>query len=250
LSVKLVEVYKTYTFSENNVYALRGINLHLEKGETAALTGPPGSGKTTLLNLIGALDKPSKGKIYVDDVDLTALKKLEQATLRQRRIGFILQAYNLIPVLTVYENVELPMLAAGVPPKEREARAKELLKTAELTERMHHRPTELSRGEEQRVAILCALANRPAIVLADEPTGDLDPEAAKEVVQTLCDFSNREGTTVIMATRDSSVAAMASHVFEMNEGMILKEHINAAATSALNATVIVDSQTEINAYAQ
>lgn len=245
MSVKVVEVEKTYALGENKVHALKGINMQLNKGEFVAFMGPSGSGKTTLLNLIGVLDKPSKGKIYVDDIDLTVLKERQLTKLRRSTIGFIFQFYNLIPVLSAYENVELPMLIAGVPTKERDARAKELLKMVGLSERMHHRPDELSGGEQQRVAIVRALANKPSIVLADEPTGDLDSKTGKEVVQALKDLSNREGATVIVVTHDPSVAAMASRVFEMRDGAIIKEHINAVSTQVLNPVVLESTQTGI-----
>jgi putative ABC transport system ATP-binding protein len=226
LSVKVVDVEKTYSLGENKVHALKGINMELNKGEFVAFMGPSGSGKTTLLNLIGVLDKPSKGKIFVDDIDLTSLKEKQLTKLRRSTIGFIFQFYNLIPVLSAFENVELPMLIAGVPTKEREGRAKELLAMVGLSDRINHRPDELSGGEQQRVAIVRALANRPSIVLADEPTGDLDSKTGKEVVQALRDLSNREGATVIVVTHDPTVAAMASRVFEMRDGTIVKEHTN------------------------
>jgi putative ABC transport system ATP-binding protein len=226
LSVKVVGVEKTYKLGENQVHALKGVSLELKKGEFVAFMGPSGSGKTTLLNLIGVLDKPSKGKIYVDDIDITMLKERELTKLRRNTIGFIFQFYNLIPVLSAFENVELPMLIAGVPVKERENRARELLQMVGLGDRLNHRPDELSGGEQQRVAIVRALANRPSIVLADEPTGDLDSKTGKEVVQALIDLSNREGATVIVVTHDPSVASMATKVFEMRDGTIIKEHIN------------------------
>jgi putative ABC transport system ATP-binding protein len=226
MSVKVVGVEKTYRLGENNVYALKGINLELKKGEFVVFMGPSGSGKTTLLNLIGVLDKPSKGKIYVDGIDLTLLKEKDLTKLRRSTIGFIFQFYNLIPVLSAVENVELPMLIAGLPTKERENRAVELLKMVGLGDRIHHRPDELSGGEQQRVAIVRALANRPSIVLADEPTGDLDSKTGKEVVNALRDLSNREGATVIVVTHDPSIASMASKVFEMRDGVIINERTN------------------------
>jgi len=229
LSVKVVDVEKIYRLGENKVHALKGVNLELSKGEFVAFMGPSGSGKTTLLNLIGVLDKPSKGKIYVNETDLTVLKERELTKLRRGTIGFIFQFYNLIPVLSAFENVELPMLIAGVPSKEREARAHELLKMVGLADRVHHRPDELSGGEQQRVAIVRALANRPSIVLADEPTGDLDSKTGKEVVQALHDLSNREGATVIIVTHDPVVASMTSRVFEMRDGLIIQEHTNHSA---------------------
>jgi putative ABC transport system ATP-binding protein len=226
MSVKVEAVEKTYKLGENEVHALKGINLELKKGEFVAFMGPSGSGKTTLLNLIGVLDKPSKGKIYVDGIDLTVLKEKDLTKLRRNTIGFIFQFYNLIPVLSAFENVELPMLIAGVPTKVREARANELLKMVGLADRVHHRPDELSGGEQQRVAIVRALANKPSMVLADEPTGDLDSKTGKEVVQALRDLSNREGATVIVVTHDPSIASMASRVFEMRDGTIINVHTN------------------------
>ena len=217
---------KKHRLGENKVHALKGINMELKKGEFVAFMGPSGSGKTTLLNLIGVLDKPSKGKIYVDGIDLTVLKEKDLTKLRRSTIGFIFQFYNLIPVLSAFENVELPMLIAGVATKERENRARALLEMVGLADRLHHRPDELSGGEQQRVAIVRALANKPSIVLADEPTGDLDSKTGKEVVQALRDLSNREGATVIVVTHDPIVASMTSRIFEMRDGMIIKEHVN------------------------
>ncbi len=226
MSVKVIEVEKTYSLGENKVNALKGINLELNKGEFVAFMGPSGSGKTTLLNLIGVLDKPSKGKIFVNDIDLTLLKEGALTKLRRGTIGFIFQFYNLIPVLSAFENVELPMLIAGVPAKQREERARELLKMVRLGERMFHRPDELSGGEQQRVAIVRALANRPSIVLADEPTGDLDSKTGREIIEVLRDLSSREGATVIVVTHDPSIASLASKVFEMKDGQIIKVHNN------------------------
>lgn len=200
--------------------------MELKQGEFVVFIGASGSGKTTLLNLIGVLDKPSKGKIYVNDIDITLLKEKELTKLRRGTIGFIFQFYNLIPVLSAFENVELPMLIAGIPAKEREKRAKELLTMVGLADRIHHRPDELSGGEQQRVAIVRALANKPSIVLADEPTGDLDSKTGKEIMRALRDLSSQEGATVIVVTHDPTIASMASRVFEMRDGLIIKEHSN------------------------
>ena len=224
MSVKVVGVEKIYSLGENRVPALKGITLELNKGEFVAFMGPSGSGKTTLLNLMGVLDKPTKGKIYIDGIDLTTLKGKDLTELRRSTIGFIFQFYNLIPVLSAFENVELPMLIAGVTAKDREARANELLKMVGLGDRIYHRPDELSGGEQQRVAIVRALANKPSIVLADEPTGDLDSKTGKEVVSALRDLSSREGATVVVVTHDPNVAAMADRVFEMRDGRIVNEH--------------------------
>jgi putative ABC transport system ATP-binding protein len=226
MSVKVVNVEKTYQLGENTVNALKGINIQLQKGEFVAFIGPSGSGKTTLLNLIGVLDKPTNGKIYINDTDLTRLKEKELTKLRRGTIGFIFQFYNLIPVLSAFENVELPMLIAGMPTAKRQQRAKQLLEMVGLDKRINHRPDELSGGEQQRVAIARALSNKPTIVLADEPTGDLDSKTGKEVVTFLQNLSKHEGATVIVVTHDPSIAAMATRVFEMRDGQIIKEKNN------------------------
>jgi putative ABC transport system ATP-binding protein len=224
MSVKIENVEKTYKLGEILVPALKNTNIELKKGEFVAVMGPSGSGKTTLLNLIGALDKPTKGKIYVDGKDLTTLKEKELTKLRRRTVGYIFQFYNLIPVLSAFENVELPMLIAGLPTKEREERARQLLETVGLAERGDHRPDELSGGEQQRVAIVRALANKPSVVLADEPTGDLDSKTGKEVMQALRDLSRNEGATVIVVTHDPMVANLANRIFEMRDGRIITVH--------------------------
>jgi putative ABC transport system ATP-binding protein len=226
MSVRVIGVERTYQLGENEVHALKGINMELQKGEFVAFIGPSGSGKTTLLNLIGVLDKPNKGKIFINDLDLHNLKEKELTKLRRGTIGFIFQFYNLIPVLSAFENVELPMLIAGIPGKARNERAKDLLTLVGLAQRMNHRPDELSGGEQQRVAIARALANKPLKVLADEPTGDLDSKTGKEIIQVLRDLSSHEGATVIVVTHDPSIAALASRVFEMRDGLLVKEYTN------------------------
>ena len=221
MSVKVEDVEKVYKLGEIMVPALKKVNMNLEPGEFVAVMGPSGSGKTTLLNLIGALDKPTRGKIYVDGKDLTTMKEKELTTLRRRTIGDIFQFYNLIPVLSAFENVELPMLIAGAPWKERETRALQLLKDVGLADRADHRPDELSGGEQQRVAIVRALANKPSIVLADEPTGDLDTKTGAEVMHTLRNLSKSEGATVVIVTHDPIVADLANRVFNMRDGEIV-----------------------------
>lgn len=222
MSVKIENVEKIYKLGEILVPALKNTNMELKKGEFVAVMGPSGSGKTTLLNLIGALDKPTKGKIYVDGKDLTTLKEKELTKLRRRTIGYIFQFYNLIPVLSAFENVELPMLIAGTPTKERQERARQLLETVGLADRGNHRPDELSGGEQQRVAIVRALANKPSIVLADEPTGDLDTKTGKEVMHTLRNLSKTEEATVIVVTHDPIVADLADRIFDMRDGTIIR----------------------------
>jgi len=221
MSVNVEDVEKTYKLGEILIPALKGIKMELKKGEFVAVMGPSGSGKTTLLNLIGVLDKPTKGKIYIDEKDLTTLKEKELTQLRRQTIGYIFQFYNLIPVLSALENVELPMLIAGVPKKDRVERAFQLLETVGLADRADHRPDELSGGEQQRVAIVRALANKPSIVLADEPTGDLDTKTGKEVMHTLRNLSRLEEATVIVVTHDPVVANFANRVFNMRDGSIV-----------------------------
>lgn len=221
MSVRVEEVSKVYKLGEIPVQALADVSIQLSKGEFVAIMGPSGSGKTTLLNLIGVLDKPTKGEIYIDGRGITKLKDRELTALRRNTVGYIFQFYNLIPVLSAFENVELPMLISGAPKHEREERAHLLLKRVGLAGREHHRPDELSGGEQQRVAIVRALANKPSVVLADEPTGDLDSKTGKEVMQALRDLSRNEGATVIVVTHDSMVASLASRIFEMRDGSIV-----------------------------
>jgi len=222
MSVQVEKVEKVYKLGEIPVQALDDVSLELSKGEFVAIMGPSGSGKTTLLNLIGVLDKPTKGRIYIDGKDITKLNDRELTALRRKTVGYIFQFYNLIPVLSAFENVELPMLISGMPKEEREERAHSLLEKVGLAGRENHRPDELSGGEQQRVAIVRALANKPSVVLADEPTGDLDSKTGKDVMQALRDLSRNEGATVIVVTHDSMVANLASRVFEMRDGRIIR----------------------------
>jgi putative ABC transport system ATP-binding protein len=201
------------------VHALRGASLRVEAGEYVAIVGPSGSGKSTLLQLIGGIDIPSGGTIELLGVRLETLSDRELTRLRLTRLGFIFQRFHLLPVLTVRENVELPMAEAGVPPSARRARAEELLAYVGLASRSHHRATQLSGGEMQRVAIARALANRPAILLADEPTGELDAATGREILD-LFRRLNADGTTLIVVTHDDRLAAEAGRVVHMLDGTI------------------------------
>ncbi len=221
--VKTVDLEKVYQLGEVTVHALRGVNMELKKGEFVVVMGPSGSGKTTLLNLIGALDKPTGGEVYADGENLAAMKERELTKLRRIKVGFVFQFYNLIPVLTAFENVELPMIIAGISKRERQERTKDLLQMVGLLNRGNHRPDELSGGEQQRVTIARALANRPSIVLADEPTGDLDTTTGTEVMKALWEMAKRENVTVITVTHDPIVAEIADRILEMRDGQILKE---------------------------
>ncbi len=219
--VRTTNLRKEYRLGKVIVPALQSVNLELRKGEFVSVLGPSGSGKTTLLNLIGALDKPTSGKVYINGEDLTAMSEKELTQLRRNKIGFIFQFYNLIPVLTAFENIELPMIISGLSTGEAGKRAKQLLHSVGLLSRARHRPDELSGGEQQRVAIARAVANQPSIVLADEPTGDLDTTTGNEVMKILWEMSKQEKTTVIVASHDSAIVKLADRVLEMRDGKIV-----------------------------
>lgn len=220
--VEVRDLKKTYRLGKVSVNALRGVNMKLFRGEFVAIMGPSGSGKTTLLNMIGTFDRPTSGKVYFEGKDLTRMKDSELTELRRNKIGFIFQFYNLLPVLTAFENVELPMLIAGKPKEERIKRTTELLRLVGLSHRADHRPDELSGGEQQRVAIARALANRPSLILADEPTGDLDTKTGMEVIMALRDASKRENVTVAVVTHDPVVSRMADRILQIRDGRILR----------------------------
>lgn len=219
--IQVENLVKSYQLGKVLIPALRGVSFDVAKGEFLVVMGPSGSGKTTLLNLLGAIDKPASGRIIIDGKDITTLGEGDLTKLRRHKIGFIFQFYNLIPSLTAFENVELPMLTAGVPRKDASKRALELLETVGLKERVGHLPDELSGGEQQRVAIARALGNKPSVILADEPTGDLDTKAGMEVVQILHDTSKKENATVIVVTHDPMVSEKADRILRMRDGQIV-----------------------------
>jgi len=214
---------KTYTLGKLKVQALNGINLRVKKGEFVAIMGSSGSGKTTLLNLIGTLDTPTEGSIILDQEDLSKLREADKDRIRRNEIGFIYQFYNLIPVLSARENIELPMDLANVERKKSKERTDQLLKMVGLSDRADHRPDELSGGEQQRVAIARALANHPSLILADEPTGDLDTRTGQEVIGKLKELCKDEGVTVIMVTHDPVAAEFADRIIRMRDGRIQGE---------------------------
>ncbi|MEQ9715202.1 MAG: ABC transporter ATP-binding protein [Candidatus Asgardarchaeum sp.] len=222
-SVRTEELVKIYRLGKVEIQALRGVSISCIRGEVVAVVGPSGSGKTTLLNLIGTLDKPTSGRVFIDGQEVTKLPEKELTKLRRKKIGFVFQFFNLIPVLTAFENVELPLLIAGVPKEEREKRARELLELVGLADRMNHKPDELSGGEQQRVAIARALANKPSLLLADEPTGDLDSETGMKVVTLMRDMVKHEHATAIMVTHDMEVAKIADRILKMRDGKIVGE---------------------------
>jgi len=223
--VEAINLKKTYMLGKVPVEALRGVNLKVEEGEFISILGPSGSGKSTLLNLIGALDKPTDGKVLIDNVDVSTLNENELAGLR-RKIGFVFQFFNLIPRLTALQNVELPMAIAGLGREDRRRRAAELLEIVGLADRMNHKPTELSGGEQQRVAIARALANNPRFLLMDEPTGNIDSKNAYEIIQLIKRLNREKGVTIIMVTHDQQLAAEADRTAYMLDGLIVKEKVN------------------------
>jgi putative ABC transport system ATP-binding protein len=223
--VQTVDLKKTYMLGKVPVDALRGVNLTVEKGDFLAILGPSGSGKSTLLNLIGALDKPTDGKLFIEGVDVSTLSDNQLADIR-RRIGFVFQFFNLIPRFTARQNVELSMAIAGLNKDERKKRSEEFLETVGLKDRMNHKPTELSGGEQQRVAIARALANNPSFLLMDEPTGNIDSKNANEIVQLVKRINQERSVTVIMVTHDQGLAAEAKRTVRMFDGLIVEDTVN------------------------
>ncbi len=222
--VEAVDLKKTYMLGKVPVDALRGVNLKVESGEFLSILGPSGSGKSTLLNLIGALDKPTGGKLLIEGVDLATLND-NQLTDVRRKIGFVFQFFNLIPRFTAKDNVELSMSIAGVSKAERSARSEELLETVGLKDRMNHKPAELSGGQQQRVAIARALANNPRFLLMDEPTGNIDSKTAQEVIDLIRKL-NTEGVTIIMVTHDQNLASKAKRTLQVFDGVIKSDMVN------------------------
>ncbi len=211
---------KSYKIGKVTVQAVRGVNLSLYNGQFVVVTGPSGSGKTTLLNMIGTLDKPTRGRVLIEGKDISGMKDGELTSLRRHKIGFIFQFHNLIPVLTAVENVQLPLLTAKVKSREARERARLLLGRVGLSERADHLPDELSGGEQQRVAIARALANHPMLVLADEPTGELDTKNGAETVKILYELAKQENTAVLTVTHDPVVAEKADVLYEMRDGQL------------------------------
>jgi putative ABC transport system ATP-binding protein len=223
--VEAVNLKKTYMLGKVPVNALRGVNLKVEGGDFVSILGPSGSGKSTLLNLIGALDKPTEGKMLIDGVDVSTLNDNQLADLR-RRIGFVFQFFNLIPRFAARENVELSMSIAGMSRAERGKHAEEVLETVGLKERMNHKPSELSGGEQQRVAIARALANNPRFLLMDEPTGNIDSKTANEIMELIKRLNEEKGVTIIMVTHDQRLAGEAKRTVQMFDGIITEEIVN------------------------
>jgi putative ABC transport system ATP-binding protein len=220
LDIKIKDLVKVYRLGKIEVQALRGLSMDVKTGELISIIGPSGSGKTTLLNIVGGLDQATAGKVQVGDTEVTILSTTQLVDYRRKIVGHIFQTLNLIPTLTAAENIELPMIALGIPRSKRAERTQELLQVVGLTDRAHHKPEELSGGEQQRVAIAAAMANDAPVLLADEPTGELDTVNAKIVVDYLVKVNRELGKTIIMVTHDPSVARAANRILRIEDGVI------------------------------
>ena len=219
--IELKDICKDYGTGESKVKAVCDVNLKIRRSEIIAIMGPSGSGKSTLLDILGCLDRPTRGKVFIDGVDVSKLDENELAKIRREKIGFIFQFFYLIPSLTALKNVELPMTFLGNV-KDKEIKSKELLKMVGLEDRMNHRPNQLSGGESQRVAIARALANDPQIILADEPTGNLDSKSGKEIMDILTKLNKERGVSLIIVTHDSNIARHAKRIINLKDGAIIK----------------------------
>lgn len=218
--IKFEDVYKIYTIGENEIYAVGGVSFSIEKGEFVSIIGQSGSGKSTCMNIIGCLDVPTKGKYYLNDQDVGTLGEDDQADIRNKTLGFIFQQYNLLPKLTVLENVKLPLLYRGLSDEEQNNRAMEALKKVDLDSKCYNRPNQLSGGQQQRVSIARALAGDPALILADEPTGALDTKTGREVMAFLTKL-NSQGNTVVIVTHDNLIASQTQRVIRLLDGKIV-----------------------------
>ena len=225
------DLWKTYIMGSEEIHALRGVSIEIERGEYVAIMGPSGSGKSTLMNLIGCLDTPTKGSYLLNGKQVGQMNDNELARIRNEEIGFVFQTFNLLPRASALHNVELPLVYAAVPSKDRQARARAALDKVELSERISHRPNELSGGQRQRVAIARALVNNPSILLADEPTGNLDSKTGNEIM-ALFDRLHAGGNTIILVTHEADIAAYARRAIHLRDGQIEKDVEHKAAAHA------------------
>ena len=221
--IHVFDLSKVYHMGDVEVRAIDGITMKINKGEFVSVMGPSGSGKTTLLNMIGALDNPTDGAVFVNGVNVAHMDDEQQTNLRLKNIGFIFQFYNLVPVLTAFENVELPLIFAGVPEEIRQERSTKFLNLVGLEDRMGHLPAELSGGEQQRVAVARSLSNNPALLIADEPTGELDTKKGKEIINLLHDLNKELNQTILMVTHDPEIGKLAERLVKMRDGRIIDD---------------------------
>ena len=230
---KIENVTRTYKIGKLETQALRGVNLSIESGEFTALVGPSGSGKTTLLQLIGCLDQPTSGRVYINGKDVSQLNRSQRADVRRGTIGFIFQFFALIPTLTAYENIEMPLLLTGVKAAERKQRVMKLLEAVGLSDRAHHRPDQLSGGEQQRVAIARALSTNPSLILADEPTANLDTPNGQQVMEIMTRLNQETGVTFVFATHDPRVIKYARRTVTLRDGQVVENHVAEKAAAGV-----------------
>ena len=226
------DLWKTYVMGSEEIHALRGVSINIERGEYVAIMGPSGSGKSTLMNLIGCLDTPSKGSYLLNGKEVASMNDDELARIRNEEIGFVFQTFNLLPRATALHNVELPLVYAGVSAKDRQERAKQALEKVELTQRANHKPNELSGGQRQRVAIARALVNNPSILLADEPTGNLDSKTGVEIMAVF-ERLHASGNTIVLVTHEADIAAHAHRVIHIRDGQVERDVTGAAAMTTV-----------------
>ena len=224
--IQAIDIHKTYNPDKVPVKALNGISMDIEQGEFTAIVGPSGSGKTTLLNIIGGLDQPTAGKIILNGQDISSFKDNEMINFRLHNIGFVFQSYNLIPVLSAFENIEFVMLLQKIAEKDRRERTLELLEAVDLIDKKDKRPTELSGGQQQRVAVARALASKPAFILADEPTANLDSASTSNLLDIMLKLNEREGTTFVFSTHDQRVIDKARRIITIDDGKIKEDVLN------------------------
>lgn len=221
--IKIDNIIKTYTTGEITLTALKGISLNVEAGEFVSIMGPSGCGKSTLMNVLGCLDKMTSGTYVLNGKDISGLVDNELAEIRCREIGFVFQSFNLLPRMNILENVELPMVYAGVSKKERREKALEALNRVDLSDRIKHRPNEISGGQKQRVAIARAIVNKPSVILADEPTGNLDTKVTQEIMKIIQELNN-EGATILLVTHEADVAQYSKRIIHMRDGEIIDDN--------------------------
>ncbi len=235
--IETKDIWKTYDMGKIQVHALRGISIEINKGDYIAIMGPSGSGKSTLMNLVGCLDTPSKGEYYFTGNRVSQMEEDELATIRNKEIGFVFQTFNLMPRATAFHNVELPLIYNGSSKEDRDEKTRKALAAVDLTDRMMHRPNELSGGQRQRVAIARALVNEPSLILADEPTGNLDTKTGLEIMQ-LFSRLHKEGNTIIIVTHERDVATYADRILFIRDGQIESDELVSTNEKKINGTII------------